>query len=68
MPHDFNRLYKFRDVNYLARTHAICADLNKNEGKTSRAKEILIKAIEILKECGAYGWVKNYEKKLAAIS
>jgi len=32
------------------------------------AKENLNKAIEILKECGADGWVEKYEKELAAIS
>ena len=36
----------------------------------SKAKENLDmnKAIEILKDCGANGWVEKYEKKLAELS
>jgi hypothetical protein len=44
---------------------------NRNEhpkGDQSKAKENLNKAIDILKECGAEGWVEKYEKELAAIS
>jgi hypothetical protein len=37
-------------------------------GDQSKAKENLNKEIEILKECGADGWVEKYEKELAAIS
>jgi tetratricopeptide (TPR) repeat protein len=53
---------------YLARTYSIYADLHKKEGDYSKAKENLNKAIDILKECGADGWVEQYEKELAAIS
>jgi uncharacterized membrane protein len=39
----------------------------KKEGEASKAKENLSKAIEILKEIGAEGWVEKYEKELAAL-
>jgi predicted RNA polymerase sigma factor len=53
---------------YLARTHAIYADLYKKEGDKSKAKENMNKAIEIFNECGADGWVKKYEEELASLS
>jgi len=53
---------------WLAITSAVYADLYRKEGDHSKAKENLNKAIEILKECGADGWVEKYEKELAAIS
>jgi len=53
---------------HLARTCAVYADLYKKEGDQSKAKENLNKAIEILLECGADGWVEKYEKELAALS
>ena len=56
------------DNYYLARIHAIFAGICKKEGDQSKAKENLNKAIEILTECGADGWVKKYEKELAALS
>jgi hypothetical protein len=42
------------------------ADTNKPNAL--KRKETLTKAIEILKECGADGWVEKYEKELAALS
>ncbi len=53
---------------YLARTYAVYAELYKKEGEVSKTREHLNKAIEILKECGADGWVEKYEKELAALS
>jgi hypothetical protein len=44
------------------------AKLFKRKGELLKAKENLNKAIEILKECGADGWVEKYEKELAVIS
>ena len=38
------------------------------EGDHLKAKENLGKAIKILKECGADGWVEKFENELAAIS
>jgi tetratricopeptide (TPR) repeat protein len=53
---------------HLGRDYALYAELFKREGNHSKAKENLIKAIEILKECGADGWVEKYEKELTAFS
>ena len=44
------------------------AELFKRKGDKLKAKETLGKAIEILKECGADGWVEKYEKELVEIS
>jgi class 3 adenylate cyclase/tetratricopeptide (TPR) repeat protein len=52
----------------LGRDHIFYAELSERKGDQSKAKENLNKAIEILKECGADGWVKKYEKELAALS
>jgi tetratricopeptide (TPR) repeat protein len=51
----------------LARDYALYAELNKRQGDPAKARENLSKAIEILKECGADGWVEKYEKELAEI-
>jgi len=53
---------------FLARDYALYAELFKRQGDQSKAKELISRAIEIFKECGADGWVKRTEKKLAAIS
>jgi class 3 adenylate cyclase/tetratricopeptide (TPR) repeat protein len=52
----------------LGRDYALYAELLKRKGDQSKAKENLNKAIEILRECGADGWVEKYEKELAALS
>jgi hypothetical protein len=52
----------------LARSYLLYADLQKRKGDIPKAKENLIKAIEIFEECGADGWVKKTEKKLASFS
>jgi len=52
----------------LGRDYALYANLFKRKGDRQKAKENLGKAIEILKECGADGWVEKYEKELAALS
>jgi len=49
---------------HLGRDFAVYAELFKRKGNQSKAKENLNKAIEILKECGADGWVEKYEKEL----
>ncbi len=51
----------------LGSDYALYAELFKRKGDLPKAKENLGKAIEILKECGADGWVEKYEKELAAI-
>jgi predicted ATPase/class 3 adenylate cyclase len=48
----------------LGRSYNGFADLFKRKGDKSKAKEKLNKAIKILKECGADGWVEKYEKEL----
>jgi tetratricopeptide (TPR) repeat protein len=52
----------------LGKDYALYAELFKRKGDQSKTKENLIKAIEILKECGADGWVEKYEKELDALS
>jgi tetratricopeptide (TPR) repeat protein len=52
---------------YLATDHALYADWFKQKGDLSNAKEQLTKAIRILRECGADGWVEKYKKKLALL-
>jgi len=51
----------------LGNDYALYAELFKRKGDRLKAREILGKAIEILKECGADGWVEKYQKELAAI-
>ena len=52
----------------LARNYALYAELFKRKGDLLQASENLGKAIEVLKECGADGWVNKYEKELASFS
>jgi hypothetical protein len=47
----------------LGKAYALYADLFKRKGEKLKAQENLGKAIEILKECGADGWVEKYEKE-----
>ena len=53
---------------HLGRDYALYAEFFKRKGDHSKAKENLNKAIDILKECGADGWVEKYEKELASLS
>lgn len=52
---------------YMGRDYALYAELFKRKGDQTKTKENLGKAIEIMKECGADGWVEKYEKELAAL-
>jgi len=52
---------------HLGRNYALYAELFKRKGDLSKAKENLNKAIEILKECSADGWVEKYKKELASL-
>jgi hypothetical protein len=45
-----------------------CSESHKRKAEPSKAMESLNKVIEILKECGADGLVKRYEKELASLS
>jgi tetratricopeptide (TPR) repeat protein len=51
----------------LARDYALYAELFKRKEDFPKVRENLTKAIEILKECGADGWVEKYEKELASL-
>ena len=51
----------------LGRDYALYAEWFKRNGDRSVARENLGRAIEIMKECGADGWVEKYEKELAAL-
>jgi tetratricopeptide (TPR) repeat protein len=51
----------------LAQDYALYAEFFNRKGDQPKAKENLGKAIEILKECGADGWVEKYAKELASL-
>ncbi len=51
----------------LGRNYSLYPERFKRKGDRSKAKENLNKAIEILKGCGADGWVEKYEKEMAAL-
>jgi tetratricopeptide (TPR) repeat protein len=51
----------------LARDYALYAQFFKKKGDPAQAKEKLGKAIELMRGCGADGWVKRYEEALAGI-
>jgi len=53
---------------YLGSDYAFYAKLLKRKGDKLKAKENLIRAIEIFKECGADGWVEKYKKELVELS
>jgi tetratricopeptide (TPR) repeat protein len=52
---------------HVGRDYALYAEIFKRKSEQSKAKENLGKAIEVMKECGADGWVEKYEKKLAEL-
>jgi class 3 adenylate cyclase/tetratricopeptide (TPR) repeat protein len=52
---------------HLGKDYALYAELFKRKGDRLKAQENLGRAIEILKECGADGWVEKYEKELAEL-
>jgi hypothetical protein len=43
------------------------AEIYQRKGDTAKAGENLSKAVEILKECGADGWVERFAKELATL-
>jgi hypothetical protein len=51
----------------LGMDYVLYAELFKRKGDRSKTKELLGKAIELLRECGADGWVKRYEEELAGL-
>jgi tetratricopeptide (TPR) repeat protein len=52
---------------HLARDYDLYAELFTRKGDQSKARKNLNKAIEIYKECGADGWVKKAEEKMAGL-
>ena len=52
---------------HLGRDYAFYAELFKRKRDLTKAKEKLNKAIGILQECGADGWVEKYENELAEL-
>jgi tetratricopeptide (TPR) repeat protein len=57
-----------REMFNLGKGYALYAELFKRKGDRLKAQEHLGKAIEILKECGADGWVEKAERELTTIS
>ena len=49
----------------LGQDYALYAKFLARKGDQKNAKKIITKSIEILKECGADGWVKKYETEFA---
>jgi class 3 adenylate cyclase/tetratricopeptide (TPR) repeat protein len=47
---------------------AVSAEIHRWMGDQSRVKEALSEAVRIYRECGADGWVENYEEELEALS
>jgi len=52
----------------LATDHALYADWFKKKGDIQGAKEQLLKAIDLFRECGADGWVTRTEKALTELT
>ncbi len=52
---------------WLGRSYHLYSEFFKRQNNLSQAREQMNKAIEIMNECGADGWVKRYEKELAAL-
>ena len=52
----------------LAKGSDLYSEFFKRKGDLSQARDNLVKAIEIFKECEADGWVNRYEKELALLA
>jgi predicted ATPase/class 3 adenylate cyclase len=51
----------------LGRDYAFYAEFFKRKGDLLKAKENLVTAIDIFKDCGADGWVKKYEEEMGKL-
>jgi hypothetical protein len=51
----------------LWRSYILYSSFFKKQNNLPQAKEQMNKAIEIMKECNAEGWVERYEKELAEL-
>ena len=52
----------------LGLNHALYGKYFKRQGNRTKAQEQFGKAVEVLRECGADGWMEKYEKELAALT
>jgi tetratricopeptide (TPR) repeat protein len=52
----------------LGRDYSVYATILARKGEQSQAQESLHSAIDIFKECAAYGWVKKHEEELASFA
>jgi tetratricopeptide (TPR) repeat protein len=52
----------------LGQDYAVYSEVCRIKGDVPMARAHLMRAIEIFRECGADGWVKKYEKELAALA
>ena len=50
---------------YLGQSHHLYSEFYQKQDNLPQAREQVNKAIDIMKECGADGWVERYEKELA---
>jgi class 3 adenylate cyclase/tetratricopeptide (TPR) repeat protein len=53
---------------HLGLDHALYGEFFERQGDRTGAQKEFGKTIEVLRECGADGWVERYEKKLASLS
>jgi predicted ATPase len=51
----------------LGRSYALYAEFFKRQGDRTKAQDNLGEAIDILRKCGADGWVEKYKRELAII-
>ena len=51
----------------LGKAQALDADLFKRKDDVARARDYMTKAMDIMRECGADGWVAWYEEELARL-
>ena len=47
--------------------HTLYGEFFKRQGDRAKAKEELVKAAEVMRECGADGWAEKYEKEIAEL-
>jgi tetratricopeptide (TPR) repeat protein len=53
---------------HLGRDYAVYADLFKRKGDKEKARQQLVRAIDIYKDCGADGWVTKAEEELPKLA
>jgi hypothetical protein len=52
----------------LGRDYSVYSAILRRKGEESQAEDSLHRATEVLKECGADGWVKKAEEEMAELS